>query len=179
MGAEIFTERIRQIRTLAYELLARHGLNDWTFAFNRRKRSLGLCLYHLRTIELSAYLVKGGSPEEILDTILPKSLMPWLALNTVTMRSGNASALRSVPGPFAAAKRTCPSDGGEPVAANVARTSIGIASPRRFEGGTAGLAGREREIWSGGREFDMANIGNHMKFIVIEFLNSLPCERDK
>jgi predicted SprT family Zn-dependent metalloprotease len=70
MGAENFTERIRQIRKLAYELLARHRLNDWTFAFNRRKRSLGLCLYHLRTIELSVYLLMSGSSEEILDTIL-------------------------------------------------------------------------------------------------------------
>jgi len=55
---------------LAHELLARHGLHDWTFAFNRRKSALGLCLYHLRTIEVSVYLVKGSASAEILDTLL-------------------------------------------------------------------------------------------------------------
>ena len=57
MSPEAFTERIRQVRQLAYDLLAKHGLRDWTFAFNRRKRSLGLCLYKIRTIELSVYLI--------------------------------------------------------------------------------------------------------------------------
>jgi predicted SprT family Zn-dependent metalloprotease len=55
---------------VANELLARHGLHDWTFAFNRRKSALGLCLYHLRTIELSVYLIRGSASEEILDTLL-------------------------------------------------------------------------------------------------------------
>ena len=70
MVSELFTDRIRQVRKMAYDLLAQHGLKDWTFAFNRRKRCLGLCLYQLRTIELSVFLVKGSSQEEILDTIL-------------------------------------------------------------------------------------------------------------
>src|ERR1700686_5283507 len=70
MTPQAFTERIRQVRQLAHDLLARHGLADWTFAYNRRKRAMGLCLYHLRTIELSVYLILRNPEEEILDTIL-------------------------------------------------------------------------------------------------------------
>jgi predicted SprT family Zn-dependent metalloprotease len=70
MTPEAFTERIRQVRQLAYDLLSKHGLHDWSFAFNRRKRHLGLCLFHLHTIELSVYLILKNPDEEILDTIL-------------------------------------------------------------------------------------------------------------
>ena len=59
-----------EARRLALELLTRHGLADWGFAFNRRKRSLGLCLYAARRIELSIHLVEKNGPEEIRDTIL-------------------------------------------------------------------------------------------------------------
>jgi predicted SprT family Zn-dependent metalloprotease len=57
-------------RRLALQLLARHGLHDWSFAFNRRKRTMGLCLYARRTIELSVHLVDRNGPEEVRDTIL-------------------------------------------------------------------------------------------------------------
>src|ERR1700722_17840393 len=70
MNAAEFTERIRQVRQLAYDLMAQHGLLAWTFAFNRRKSSLGLCLYELRTIELSVFFVIRNPHEEIVDTIL-------------------------------------------------------------------------------------------------------------
>jgi predicted SprT family Zn-dependent metalloprotease len=58
------------VRKLALELMARHGLHDWTFAFNRRKRAMGLCRYAVRTIELSIYLVDRNGLDEIRDTIL-------------------------------------------------------------------------------------------------------------
>jgi predicted SprT family Zn-dependent metalloprotease len=57
-------------RKLALELMALHGLRDWQFAFNKRKRSLGLCCYAARTIALSIYLVDRNNAEEIRDTIL-------------------------------------------------------------------------------------------------------------
>jgi len=59
-----------EVRNLALELMARHGLEGWTFAFNRRKRALGLCRFATRAIELSSYLVDGNSKEEVRDTIL-------------------------------------------------------------------------------------------------------------
>src|SRR6476646_520436 len=65
-----FSHRIREIRNLAYGLLSQHGLSDWTFAFNRRKRSMGLCVYGRRTIELSVHFVLRNSHDEILDCLL-------------------------------------------------------------------------------------------------------------
>jgi hypothetical protein len=36
------TPRCFQARELAFRLLADHGLSDWSFAFNRSKRQMGL-----------------------------------------------------------------------------------------------------------------------------------------
>jgi predicted SprT family Zn-dependent metalloprotease len=55
---------------LALCLMALHGLHDWAFAFNRRRRGLGLCRYATRTIELSMFLVDRNGPDEVRDTIL-------------------------------------------------------------------------------------------------------------
>jgi predicted SprT family Zn-dependent metalloprotease len=59
-----------QVRALAQELLAQHGLHGWSFAFNRGKQTMGVCVYDQRRIELSVYFVERNSREEILDTIL-------------------------------------------------------------------------------------------------------------
>jgi predicted SprT family Zn-dependent metalloprotease len=67
---QVYSEKALRVRQLAQELLLRHGLADWTFAFNRRKRSLGFCRYATRTIELSIYLVEHNGADEILDTLL-------------------------------------------------------------------------------------------------------------
>lgn len=66
------TDRLqfREVRQLALELLARHGLFDWSFTFNWRKRTMGLCLYHVRRIELSVHFVERNGRTEIVDTIL-------------------------------------------------------------------------------------------------------------
>lgn len=55
---------------LAQRLLREHGLANWNFGFNRRKRSLGLCRYALRRIELSAHFVRWHEELEIRDVIL-------------------------------------------------------------------------------------------------------------
>jgi predicted SprT family Zn-dependent metalloprotease len=62
--------QFREVRKLALDLLAQHGLRDWSFAFNWRKRSMGLCVFKNRRIELSVYFVERNNYEEILDTIL-------------------------------------------------------------------------------------------------------------
>ena len=48
-------QRVRDVYQKALDLLAAHGLHDWSFAFNRRKQSMGLCVYHRRTIELTEH----------------------------------------------------------------------------------------------------------------------------
>jgi predicted SprT family Zn-dependent metalloprotease len=62
--------RRTEARKLAEELLSRHGLHDWTFTFNRRKRNLGLCRYQKKTIELSIFFVDRNGWDEIRDTLL-------------------------------------------------------------------------------------------------------------
>ncbi len=63
-------ERALEVQQLARELLAAHGLYDWTFVFNRRKRAMGYCYSCTKTIELSIYFVERNSDEVILDTLL-------------------------------------------------------------------------------------------------------------
>jgi predicted SprT family Zn-dependent metalloprotease len=63
-------QRSLEIGRLAYDLLARHGLHDWSFAFNRRRTSLGMCYFHRKAIELSIFFVQRNGPELILDTLL-------------------------------------------------------------------------------------------------------------
>jgi predicted SprT family Zn-dependent metalloprotease len=42
----------------------------WSFAFNRRKRSLGLCHFEAKRIELSALFVTGNNEPAVRDTLL-------------------------------------------------------------------------------------------------------------
>lgn len=50
--------------------MTQHGLSGWSFGYNRRKRSLGLCRYEEKRIELSIYFVTNNSLEAVEDTIL-------------------------------------------------------------------------------------------------------------
>jgi len=59
-----------EAESLSRQLLVAHGLADWSFAFNRRKRALGLCLYDARRIELSRYFVIAHDQPAVRDTIL-------------------------------------------------------------------------------------------------------------
>jgi predicted SprT family Zn-dependent metalloprotease len=58
------------VRTLALDLLASFGLSGWSFRYNRGKRTLGLCRYDRRSVELSVHLVERNGPAEVLDTLL-------------------------------------------------------------------------------------------------------------
>ncbi len=52
--------------------MAQHGLikRGWSFAFNRRKRSLGICNYTAKRVELSQYFIDRNDPSSIRDTLL-------------------------------------------------------------------------------------------------------------
>lgn len=64
------SRRLVGVRQFALQLLAAHGLSGWRFAFNRRKQTLGLCVYQRCRIELSVHLVQRKGADEILDTLL-------------------------------------------------------------------------------------------------------------
>jgi predicted SprT family Zn-dependent metalloprotease len=55
---------------LARQLLTKHGLTDWTFAFNRRKRAMGLCRFEQRRIELSIHFATANDEAAVRDTLL-------------------------------------------------------------------------------------------------------------
>jgi len=59
-----------QARQLALDLMQQYRLAHWTFGWNRRKRSLGLCRYAERRIELSFYFVQANGEEPVRETIL-------------------------------------------------------------------------------------------------------------
>ncbi len=63
---------VLSVQRLAEELIARHGLarRGWLFALNRRKRTLGLCRYDVKRIELSQYFVIYNDQAAIRDTLL-------------------------------------------------------------------------------------------------------------
>ena len=59
---------------LAAKYLALKHINEhltgWVFAFNNRKRALGVCKYRSRTIELSKFFIVNSPEDEVLQTIL-------------------------------------------------------------------------------------------------------------
>lgn len=57
---------------LAHELIKQHGLDQggWGFAFNRRKRVLGLCRFDRKQIELSSVFVMQNTEAHVRDTVL-------------------------------------------------------------------------------------------------------------
>ena len=63
-------QRLAEVRQLASDLFARHGLDDWQLTFNRGKRTMGWCLFGPRKIELSIHFVERNSPDIIQDTLL-------------------------------------------------------------------------------------------------------------
>jgi predicted SprT family Zn-dependent metalloprotease len=62
--------RAAEVRRLAHDLLAAHGLHDWSFAFNRRKRAMGYCYYGRKVIELSVHFVARNPDVVVRDTLL-------------------------------------------------------------------------------------------------------------
>ena len=50
--------------------MRKHGLTEWRFSWNRRKRAAGVCKSSIRTIELSAPYVSLNNEDDVLETIL-------------------------------------------------------------------------------------------------------------
>ncbi|MEO0515334.1 MAG: SprT-like domain-containing protein [Planctomycetota bacterium] len=57
---------------LAHHLMQTHGLPaaGWTFRFNQRKRTLGLCNFTAKRLELSAPFVTRNDEPQVRDVIL-------------------------------------------------------------------------------------------------------------
>jgi predicted SprT family Zn-dependent metalloprotease len=70
LPAQGLCPRIKEVGQLTRELLAVHGLDDWSFAFNKSKLNMGLCRYGPKSIELSIYFTERNSSATIRDTLL-------------------------------------------------------------------------------------------------------------
>lgn len=68
-AADAQQSKLRSVEVLADSLLARH-LPGWQFAFNRQRRTLGLCRYRERRIELSRHHAAAGNMAQARATLL-------------------------------------------------------------------------------------------------------------
>ena len=59
-----------EVRQLALDLMAKHGLTDWNFQFDNAKTRLGVCRYRTKTIGLSQNYISLRPIEETKNTIL-------------------------------------------------------------------------------------------------------------
>lgn len=59
-----------EAKHIAQALIAKHGLQSWTFKFNRNKRRLGVCKQDEKRIELSEHYVLRNDIRHVTDTIL-------------------------------------------------------------------------------------------------------------
>ncbi len=59
-----------EAQRLAQSIMRQHRLDDWAFAYNRRKRCLGLCRHDEKLIELSIFYVAANDEPSVRDTIL-------------------------------------------------------------------------------------------------------------
>lgn len=62
--------RLDEAERLARRLMAKHGLVEWSFAFDRAKRRFGCCHHTTKTLSLSRHLTLLNGEEAVRDTIL-------------------------------------------------------------------------------------------------------------
>lgn len=63
------SERLEEARIMAEALLREHGLTDWTFRFNRSVRTLGLCYFDERRVELSRHFVLRNPLDDVREAL--------------------------------------------------------------------------------------------------------------
>ena len=82
--------------------MARHGLHNWAFTFNRRKRAFGLCDFQSRTIYLSSTLTELNDEAAVRNTLLHE-----IAHALAGHKAGHGPAWREVARSIGAKPRRC------------------------------------------------------------------------
>jgi predicted SprT family Zn-dependent metalloprotease len=62
--------QLSEAQELALRLMKKFRLRSWTYATNKRKKTLGLCFSRIRRIELSTNFILYNSAETVTETIL-------------------------------------------------------------------------------------------------------------
>ena len=96
-------------QSLARSLMDAHHLREWSFAFNRRKRSLGVCYYERKRIELSVYYIARNEEPSIRDTILHE-----IAHALAGRRAGHGAAWKAICRALGATPQRCDSQAAMP-----------------------------------------------------------------
>lgn len=60
---------LREAQTLALTAMRAHGLNGWTFSFNRSKTTFGMCYHTRQEIQLSSMLTQHADRHQVIQTI--------------------------------------------------------------------------------------------------------------
>ena len=136
---------------LARRLMGRHGLRGWEFGFNRRKRSLGLCRYTERRIELSTHFVAGHEAPEIRDVILHE-----IAHALAGHEAGHGPLWRAICNAIGARPQRCgnaamPAGLWQAICPGCGREFDRIRRPPRADGICARGAARRPGLWCFGR----------------------------
>ena len=63
-------QRLTEIRMIAERMMARHGLEGWSFQFDDASQRAGLCRYGTKVIALSRQFSVQAPNKEVADTIL-------------------------------------------------------------------------------------------------------------
>ena len=61
---------LTKAKKLAEDLMKKHGLEGWTFRFDRAKRRFGYCNYKQKTITLSKEITRLNDEERVKNTLL-------------------------------------------------------------------------------------------------------------
>ncbi len=92
-------------RAIAEALMARHGLHDWTFGFDRARRRLGACRPSGRRITLSAPLTLLNDQAVVRDTVLHE------IAHALTPGAGHGASWRAACRRIGARPERCAADG--------------------------------------------------------------------
>lgn len=60
---------LERLKATAAQEMARHGLHGWTFGLTNAKRTLGVCKYKEKRIEVAGYYARHSPEESVLDTL--------------------------------------------------------------------------------------------------------------
>jgi len=61
---------LKELEEIAGREMVKHGLQGWTFALGSTKRSLGVCKYRSKRIEIAEYYAVNSPQGTVLDTLL-------------------------------------------------------------------------------------------------------------
>lgn len=101
---------LHEAADLARDLMAEHGLDGWSFRFDRARVRAGACHHTTRTISLSPWITAAHDQVQVRDTLLHE-----IAHALVGPRHGHGRVWRAQARAIGASGERCYQGGGEPV----------------------------------------------------------------